>query len=100
MVDLADAHLVALRYLEEGGESDVFNCGYGRGYSVREVVEAVKRVTGVNFTVEEAPRRPGDPPELVADNGKIRRVLGWKPRYDDLDFIIETAWRWELNRRY
>ena len=100
VVDLADAHLVALRYLEESGESDVFNCGYGRGYSVREVVEAVKRVTGVDFPVEEAPRRPGDPPELVADNGKIRRVLGWKPRYDDLDFIIETAWRWELNRRY
>ena len=100
VVDLADAHLVALKYLEEGGESDVFNCGYGRGYSVREVVEAVKRVTGVDFPVEEAPRRPGDPPELVADNGKIRRVLGWKPRYDDLDFIIETAWRWELNRRY
>ncbi len=96
VVDLSQAHIDALRYLEEGGESDVFNCGYGHGYSVKEVVEAVKRVTGVDFEVVEAPRREGDPPALVADNKKIKRVLRWEPKFDDLDFIIKTAWEWEL----
>lgn len=95
VTDLAEAHIVALEYLLEGGRSDVFNCGYGHGYSVREVVDAVKRVTGVDFPVIEAPRREGDPPILVADNEKIKSVLGWKPKYDDLDFIIKTAWEWE-----
>ena len=93
--DLADAHIVALEYLTKGGDSDVFNCGYGHGYSVREVVEAVKRVTGVDFKVVEAPRREGDPPALVADNTKIRERLGWTPEYDDLEFIVKTAWDWE-----
>lgn len=93
--DLAWAHLLALLYLMDGGHSTVFNCGYGRGYSVKEVIEAVKRVTGVDFRVKEAPRRPGDPPELVADPQKIRDVLGWAPRYDDLHLIIRTAWDWE-----
>ncbi len=93
--DLAWAHLLALFYLMDGGHSTVFNCGYGRGYSVKEVIEAVKRVTGVDFRVKEAPRRPGDPPELVADPQKIRDVLGWAPRYDDLHLIIRTAWDWE-----
>ncbi|NPA42113.1 MAG: UDP-glucose 4-epimerase GalE [Aquificae bacterium] len=96
VVDLSQAHIDALRYLQEGGESDVFNCGYGHGYSVKEVVEAVKRVTGVDFEVVEAPRREGDPPALVADNKKIKRVLRWEPKFDDLDFIIKTAWEWEL----
>lgn len=96
--DLAWAHLLALFYLMDGGNSTVFNCGYGRGYSVKEVIEAVKRVTGVDFEVKEAPRRPGDPPELVADPQRIQEVLGWVPRYDDLDFIIRTAWDWE--KRY
>ncbi len=95
--DLARAHLLALRYLMEGGKSRVYNCGYGEGYSVREVVEAVKEVTGRSFPVRPAPRRPGDPPELVADPRRIKAELGWSPRYDDLRFIIETAWRWELN---
>ncbi|RLJ70443.1 UDP-galactose 4-epimerase [Hydrogenivirga caldilitoris] len=99
VTDLAEAHIVALEYLLEGGESDIFNCGYGHGYSVREVVEAVKRVTGVDFTVVEAPRREGDPPVLVADNRKIRKVHGWEPKYDDLDFIIKTAWEWEIKGR-
>ncbi|BAT71294.1 UDP-glucose 4-epimerase [Thermosulfidibacter takaii ABI70S6] len=100
VMDLADAHVIAMQYLLEGGDSDVYNCGYGHGYSVKEVVEAVKRVTKVNFPVEEAPRRPGDPPVLVADSTKIREDHGWKPKYDDLDYIIKTAWNWELNRRY
>jgi UDP-glucose 4-epimerase len=99
--DLAAAHLVALRHLLDGGASEVFNCGYGHGYSVREVIEVAKRVTGVDFPVEEAPRREGDPPALVADSGRIRRSLGWQPAHDDLEFIIRTAWEWEkeLQRR-
>lgn len=92
--DLADAHLLALDYLQNSG-SEVFNCGYGHGYSVREVIEAVKRVTGVDFPVVESPRRDGDPAQLVADSSKIQRILGWKPRYDDLDYIVQTAWNWE-----
>lgn len=95
VTDLADAHIVALDYLLEGGDSDIFNCGYGHGYSVKEVVEAVKRVTGVDFRVVEAPRREGDPPALVADSTKIRERLGWTPEYDDLEFIVKTAWDWE-----
>ncbi|ADL07341.1 UDP-glucose 4-epimerase GalE [Thermosediminibacter oceani] len=98
VMDLADAHILALEYLLSGGRSEVFNCGYGRGYSVREVVDEAKKVTGVNFQVEYTARRPGDPPELVADSRKIREKLGWKPLYDDLGFIIKTAWEWEKKR--
>lgn len=98
--DLADAHILALEYLFNGGESDVFNLGYGHGYSVKEVVNMAKKVTGIDFPVEEAPRRAGDPAVLIADNTKIRQKLGWKPRYDDLEYIIKTAWNWELNKRY
>lgn len=93
--DLAAAHLVALKHLLDGGESRIFNCGYGHGYSVREVIEVAKRVTGVDFLVEEAPRREGDPPALVADSSLIRSQLSWQPRFDDLEFIIDTAWKWE-----
>ena len=100
VTDLASAHLDAIEYLFEGGDSDAFNCGYGHGYSVREVVDMVKKVTGVDFPVIEADRRPGDPPQLVADSRKIKKVLGWKPQYDNLEFIIKTAWNWELNKRY
>ena len=95
VTDLAQAHIVALEYLLEGRESEVFNCGYGHGYSVKEVVEAVKKVTGIDFKVVEAPRREGDPPMLVADSTKIKKELGWKPKYDDLEFIVKTAWDWE-----
>ena len=98
VMDIADAHLVALEYLLDGGESEVFNCGYGRGFSVREVVDAVKKVTGIDFKVVEAPRRPGDPAELVADSSKIRKKLNWKPKYDDLEFIIKSAWDWERKK--
>jgi len=96
--DLADAHVMALEYLTARGRSDVFNCGYGHGYSVREVINAAKKVTGVDFPVEEVGRRAGDPPALIARNEKITRILGWKPKYDDLDYIIKTAWDWEKKR--
>jgi len=97
VMDIAEAHLIALEYLLDGGESDVFNCGYGHGFSVKEVVETVKKVTGREFKVIEAERRPGDSPFLVADNSKIKKKLQWKPKYDDLGFIIKTAWDWEKN---
>ncbi|WP_461832233.1 UDP-glucose 4-epimerase GalE [Aquifex sp.] len=95
VIDLAEAHILALEYLFEGGESDIFNCGYGHGYSVMEVIEAIKKVTERDFKVVEAPRREGDPPVLVAKVDKIKRILGWKPKYDDLELIIKTAWNWE-----
>ena len=93
--DLARAHIKALDYLIREKKSDVMNCGYGHGFSVKEVVEAAKRVTGIDFPVEETDRRAGDPPELVADSTKLRKRTGWEPQYDSLDFIIETAWKWE-----
>lgn len=96
--DLAEAHVIALEYLLHGGESQVFNCGYNRGASVLEVAAIAKRVTGVDFQVNFAPRRPGDPPALVADSSKIKKVLGWEPQYNDLDYIVETAWKWEQER--
>jgi UDP-glucose 4-epimerase len=93
--DLADAHILALKYLFDGGKSDIFNCGYGHGYSVREVVAKAKSVTAVDFPVIETDRREGDPPILVADSTKIKKILQWNPQYDDLGFIIDSAWRWE-----
>lgn len=93
--DLAKAHVMALDYLAGGGESRALNCGYGHGCSVREVVDAVKRVSGVDFPVEEAGRRAGDPPQLVADNSRIRDVLGWTADYDDLETIVRHAYEWE-----
>jgi len=93
--DLADAHILVLEYLLQGGKSEIFNCGYGHGYSVREVVDATKKVTGQNFKVIETVRRDGDPPELVADSTKLQKILGWKPKYDDLHYIIKTAFEWE-----
>jgi UDP-glucose 4-epimerase len=71
------------------------NCGYGHGFSVREVVAAIKKVTGIDFTVRETDRRAGDSPALVADSGRIKDIMAWAPRYDDLDFIVTTAWEWE-----
>jgi UDP-glucose 4-epimerase len=93
--DLARAHLEALHYLESGGGSTVLNCGYGHGHSVRQVVDAVRQVTRIDFPVEEGPRRPGDPSTLVSSNRKVREVLGWSPQHDDLEFIVRTAWNWE-----
>ena len=93
--DLAEAHVRALDYLESGGDSTVLNCGYGHGQSVREVLDMVKVVSGIDLPIKEGPRRCGDPPRLVADNSKIKRVLRWQPRHDDLRYIIKTAWDWE-----
>jgi UDP-glucose 4-epimerase len=95
VTDLADAHVGALHHLRRGGNNLVLNCGYGRGYSVLEVVEAVKRIAGVDFPVVMGPRRPGDPPTLVARADRIRRELGWQPRYDNLATIVEHALAWE-----
>ena len=95
VTDLANAHMVALTHLRGGGESATFNCGYGHGYSVLEVVDAVKRVSGRDFKVELAPRRPGDPARIVADSARIRAQLGWTPRFDNLDLIVEHALAWE-----
>lgn len=95
VTDLVRAHMVALRHLREGGESDVFNCGYGRGYSVFQVVDAVKRVCGHGFDVRLAPRRPGDPPVIIAASDKIRSRLGWTPDHDNLEGIVRDALRWE-----
>jgi len=93
--DLVAAHVLALDYLRKGGASNVMNCGYGHGSSVREVIASVERVTGRPLPVKESPRRAGDPPWLVADAAKIKDVLGWKPRHDDLDEIVRTAYLWE-----
>ncbi len=93
--DLATAHLDALDYLRNGGASTVLNVGYGHGYSVREVLQSVERVSGKRLSIREEPRRPGDPPALVARAERIRRELGWKPRLDDLDTIVRTALAWE-----
>lgn len=93
--DLIHAHLLALEHLSCGGASRAFNCGYGHGYSVREVVRMVKQITGIDFPVREVDRREGDPPALVADSSKIKKELGWKPTHDDLEYIIKTAWQWE-----
>jgi UDP-glucose 4-epimerase len=93
--DLAAAHLDALRYLREGGKPATLNCGYGHGYSVREVLDAVQRVNGKPLTIVEEGRRPGDPPELIAAVEKIHKVLGWTPKYDDLETIVRTSLEWE-----
>jgi UDP-glucose 4-epimerase len=94
--DLARAHLDALAYLGAGGDSVVCNCGYGHGFSVRDVVAMARRVTGIDFPVAEVGRRDGDPAELVAASSLARQLLGWQPSHDDLEFILRTAWQWEL----
>ena len=95
VTDLANAHISALKYLLEGGGVQVLNCGYGYGSSVREVLDSVSRVTGVEFPIVTCGRREGDPAELVADCSLIKEILGWQPNHDDLDFIVNTAWEWE-----
>ena len=93
--DLAKAHVMALDYMAKGGESRVLNCGYGRGFTVREVIDMVKRESGKDFGVTETGRRAGDPGALMADNSRIREVLGWEPSFDDLKTIVSTALAWE-----
>jgi len=100
--DLAAAHLSALDYLENGGDSTLLNCGYGHGFSVRQVIDAVNRIHGTPIKVIEQPRRAGDPPALIAAVERIHETLNWTPQYDDLDKIVETSLNWEkvlLKRR-
>lgn len=97
--DLAAAHLDALTYLRDGGRSSTLNVGYGHGYSVREVLAAVERAAGAKLNVREEPRRPGDPPSLIARAERIRSDLGWRPRLDDLDVIVRTSLAWERQQK-
>jgi UDP-glucose 4-epimerase len=93
--DLATAHVDALQYLRGAGASTTLNVGYGHGYSVRQVLASVERVSGKRLSVREQPRRAGDPPALVARAERIRAELGWRPRHDDLDAIVRTSFAWE-----
>jgi UDP-glucose 4-epimerase len=93
--DLARAHVDALSYLEDGGSSEIFNCGYGQGYSVREVVQMVKQISNHDFTVIESDRRAGDPAAVIASSAKIQRMLGWQPRFNDLHTMVASAYNWE-----
>ncbi len=95
VTDLVEAHALLLAYLRSGGTSTTLNCGYGRGFSVRQVIETVRRVSGVDFEVREAPRRAGDPPAIVASAQKVRDLLGWQPVHADLDEIVASAYDWE-----
>ena len=97
VTDLARAHMAALRHLRAGGASEVFNCGYSKGYSVLEVIEAVKRASGTEFEVRLSDPRAGDPAAIVASSGKIRSALGWAPSLDDLDAIVHHALTWEAH---
>ncbi|MCR4392082.1 MAG: UDP-glucose 4-epimerase GalE [Candidatus Acetothermia bacterium] len=97
--DLARAHVLALERMMEGGAGGAYNLGIGRGYTVREVVETCRRVTGRKIPAVEAPRRPGDPAALVADPSRARRELGWEPKFTDLEAIVETAWAWMQRAR-
>lgn len=96
--DLATAHVDSLRYLEQNGESQILNCGYGKGYSVRQVVEQAKAISGVDFPVIELERRPGDPACVTACADKIRQVLNWQPKYNNLDDIIYSHLAWEMSK--
>jgi UDP-glucose 4-epimerase len=98
--DLAEAHVKALDYLVEGHASEIVNCGYGHGFSVKEVIHKVRQITGVNINAIETPRRPGDPAVVMSKAEKIRTLFGWKPKYDDLDLIIKSAYEWEKKGLY
>lgn len=100
VTDLADAHVKALDYLAKGGQSETLNCGYGHGFSVKEVISRVKKVTGTDFKVNELPRRAGDPAFVISEATRITGLTGWKPKFDDLDVIIKSAVEWEKNRTY
>jgi UDP-glucose 4-epimerase len=96
--DLARAHLNALHYLRSGGRPVTLNCGYGRGFSVLQVLDAVKRVSGIDFRVDKTARRPGDAVQIMADTQLVRQTLGWQPRFDNLETIIAHALAWERGR--
>ncbi len=94
VVDLADAHVLALEYLRKGGASDIFNLGNGQGFSVKEMIAAAEKATGRSIKVEIGARRAGDPAKLIASSEKARTVLGWKPQFTDVEQVIGTAWKW------
>ena len=94
VIDLADAHILALDYLRKGGESNIFNLGNGKGFSVKEMIEAAKKVTGKDIKVEIGARRAGDPAKLIASSEKAHKILGWTPNYTNVENIIKTAWIW------
>ena len=96
--DIADAHILALKYIDSGGESDVFNLGNGNGYSVKEVIDMSKKVTKENITSIEKERRPGDPDRLIGSSMKAKEILGWEPKYCQLEGIIESAWKWHKGK--
>ena len=98
--DLASAHLAAFEYLSHGGPSDAFNLGNGQGFSVQQVIDVARKVTGRKIATEKAPRRPGDPAMLVSCAEKARRVLSWAPRHEDLAGIVDSAWRWHQNNQH
>ncbi len=97
VVDLADAHILALKYLAAGNDSNAFNLGSATGFSNLEILEAARKATGKEIPAEMAPRRPGDPSTLIAASDKARDILGWQPQYDDVEKIIATAWNWHEN---
>ena len=92
--DLAQAHILAMKYLRDGNDSNIFNLGNGVGFTVKEVVETARKVTGQPISAKEEPRRAGDPSMLIASSAKAKEVLGWNPQYADLETIIDTAWNW------
>jgi UDP-glucose 4-epimerase len=97
VTDLAHAHILALEKLERENAAGIYNLGNGNGYSVREVIKTVKKMTGKKIVSVDSPRRPGDPARLVASSEKIREELGWVPKFPDLETIVETAWKWHRN---
>ena len=92
--DLAQAHILAMKYLRNGGESDIFNLGNGVGFTVKEVVDTARKVTGHPIPAKEEERRAGDPSTLIASSDKAKTILGWNPQFADLETIIDTAWKW------
>jgi UDP-glucose 4-epimerase len=99
IVDLCDAHVLALQHLSSGGESRSYNLGNGQGYSVKEVIQVAERVSGKSIPVKYGPRRAGDPPRLVADSSRIRKDWGWAPKFGALEMIIKHAWQWEMKKK-
>ncbi|MEP0885311.1 NAD-dependent epimerase/dehydratase family protein, partial [Trichocoleus sp. ST-U3] len=98
VTDLAQAHILGLEHLLKGGSTEVFNLGNGKGFSIQQVIEAARVVTGRSIPVTMADRRPGDPPSLVGSGEKAQRLLGWQPQYADLETILEHAWQWHQKR--
>lgn len=94
VTDLAEAHILAVKYLQKGNESDIFNLGNGYGFTVKEVIDAARKVTGADIPAVVTPRRSGDPAQLIASSEKAKNILGWKPQYGDIFKIIESAWKW------